>query len=94
MLNLYSVYDEKAQHFGYMFFRKTHAEAIRYFSDGARDKQTILGQHPEDFVLYHLGTVDEQNGFVEGVDVVNFLARGSEFKTSEVLNVDSDKSAS
>lgn len=78
-LNVYSVLDEKAQAFGFMFFRKTHKEAIRYFGDACSDPKTMLNKHASDFALYHHGEFDDETGFIKAISPIQFISRASEF---------------
>jgi len=62
MLNAYSVYDNKALQYHPPFFASTDGAATRMFSDLANDDQTTVGRHPGDYVLYCIGTYDDQKG--------------------------------
>lgn len=61
MSNLFSVKDHKIG-FTTVFVAPNNAAAIRMFGDTVRDKSSILGQHPEDYALYGLGTMDDDTG--------------------------------
>lgn len=80
----YSLLDSKAQLFNTPFFAVNDATAVRIVADTASDLATLVGRHPEDFVLYHVGTWNDANGFFEpGVPenlgtVVNFLPKRSQ----------------
>jgi len=63
---IFSVYDSKAECFGTPFFMPNRAMAIRVFSDLAKDKQSMVGKHREDFMLYEVGEFNDENG-----DVIN-----------------------
>lgn len=41
---------------------KSIGEAERTFEYYANDPNTLICKHPEDFVLYHLGELDNQTG--------------------------------
>lgn len=56
MTNLYNIYDLKSDSIiGNIFSAKTNAVAIRAFSDALQDKNSTIGQHPQDFVLIQVG---------------------------------------
>lgn len=80
----YSILDTKAQVFYTPFFAVNDATALRIVADTASDLQTVIGRHPEDFVVYHVGTWNDANGFFEpGVPeniatVVNLLGSRSQ----------------
>lgn len=60
MKTLYIVYDDKAQaHLGGIITYAADAAAIRFFTDAVKDKQTIVGQHPEDFTLLAIGALTD-----------------------------------
>lgn len=58
ILNVYCFYDTKATMFNTPFFLHTHGEAIRTAIDIGEDLQTRIGRHPEDYIVYCIGTFD------------------------------------
>jgi hypothetical protein len=68
MFKLYTVYDSKAAWYRQPFYARTRGEAIRAFEEAANDKQTQVGLHPEDFVLYEVGAFDDLTGQIDGSD--------------------------
>lgn len=60
--NAYSIYDAKAGLYNKPFYFHNHAMAIRATTEAARDRSTTLGQHPEDYTLFHTGIYDEETG--------------------------------
>ena len=56
---LYTIYDSKAAMYAFPFKSRTNGEAIRAFTNIANDKQHLIGQHPEDYILFHCGTYDD-----------------------------------
>lgn len=64
MQSIYSVYDKKAQSFNTPFFAFNDDIARRSFCDLIRDKRSFVSQHPEDFVLFRIGSFDESLGTV------------------------------
>lgn len=61
-LEIFSVFDSKAEAFGQPFFAPTVAVAIRSFVGSAQSASAQLAQYPADFVLYHVGTFDQATG--------------------------------
>jgi len=59
---IYTIHDTKAELYHPPRIARTKADAIRSFTMGANDKDTQLGHHPEDFVLYQIGTYDDLTG--------------------------------
>ncbi|QXP08310.1 MAG: nonstructural protein [Arizlama microvirus] len=62
VVNLYSIYDEKACFFQFPFPAKTRSEAVRMVTDALNTPDTLIAKHPEDFSLYELGTFNDADG--------------------------------
>ena len=62
MLQIFSVYDKKAQSFNTPFFCKNIELARRSFVDLCRDDRTVIACNPEDFDLWYLGLFSEETG--------------------------------
>lgn len=62
---LYSIYDKICGEYNPPFVCKNMATAIRNMRDSLKDaKQSIIAMHPEDYVLYEIGTFDKDTGLV------------------------------
>lgn len=59
---LFTIRDSKAEIYNASFQAHTHGEAERNFKRLANDTKTSIGQNPEDFDLYYLGTFDDIAG--------------------------------
>lgn len=62
ILRAYSIYDLKALQYHAPWFQSTDGAAVRMFSEVVNDKNTVFGRHPRDFVLFYIGTYDDQHG--------------------------------
>lgn len=62
MNKLYSIYDSKAKLYFRPFTARTRGEALRLFQQAANDKQTQIGEYPEDFILFEIGEFNDSNG--------------------------------
>lgn len=82
-LSVFAIYDSKAQYFMKPFNLRNKGEAIRGFSDIANDSNTVVGKHPEDFVLFHLGYFDEVKGIFENLTAPESLGIAQEFVKPE-----------
>lgn len=60
--NIYSVYDIAAMLYQKPFVAGTHGEVTRSFADIVQDEKHPIGQHPEDYTLYSLGTFNDATG--------------------------------
>ena len=73
---IYSLMDAKAGYFGTPFFAPTDGHATRSFFDLVADDNTVPGRHPEDFVLYRIGTFNSESGAIENGEL-KIVANGS-----------------
>lgn len=67
LLNMYSLFDNKALTYSPPFFVATDGAAIRMVTDICNDLDTQIGRHPSDFSLFQVGTFSDGNGSVEPV---------------------------
>lgn len=61
---MYSIFDLKAQTFGFPFTAPTDGSAIRLFQNETNraDDTNLLYKHPADFILFKVGTFDIASG--------------------------------
>ena len=86
---MYVIFDSKAKFYKSPFVMRTKAEVLRGFSDVANDKQCAIGQHPEDYVLYHIANWYETSGVIENIVPV-CLGKAIDFlKDAPALSVQS-----
>lgn len=92
LVNLYCVYDAKAAYYLPVFAMRTHGEAMRAMAQAANDPSSQVGAHPEDYILYHVGTFDDQAGAVEsvrhepickGIELINYPPTADLFSQQE-----------
>jgi len=57
-----SVFDRKAEAFMAIFTVQGLGQAIRSFEDACGDPQHEFAKHPEDFILFCLGSYDQETG--------------------------------
>lgn len=68
---VFAVFDTKVALFAQPFFARNQAAAMRMFNDACSDPSTTLSKHPADFHLYHLGSFDEETGYLESIKPVS-----------------------
>lgn len=56
---VFTVYDSKAEMYMPPFMAFNKGEAIRSFSDAAKDPKSMIYAHPEDYTLFHIGEYDD-----------------------------------
>jgi len=64
-MNIFTIRDAALAEYGNPFCARTIPEAVRIFLDEARNKDSALNKHPEDFTLHHLGIFDAATGLFE-----------------------------
>lgn len=70
-LKVLSVYDAKDKVFDLPLTFKTLGAAERWFTDVVNSaKENAINKHPEDYVLYQIGTMHERTGKLEPVSHV------------------------
>lgn len=62
IVKCFAVFDVKTGSYGMPFFSATRPSAQRSFIAACSDKNSMLGQHPEDFRLFDLGSFDDSTG--------------------------------
>lgn len=71
-LYAFSVLDKKAEYFSTPFFTRSLGEAVRGFGDEARNPDSQLAKHPNDFELYHIGYFHQHNGTLEEIPIMGY----------------------
>lgn len=84
-LHAFSVLDSALGAFGRPFFVQTRGVAMRSFMDEVSrpsdsGNPNIVGDHPDDFALYAVGSFDEESGRFESLDVPERLITAREIK--------------
>lgn len=78
-LRIFSIRDLKAEAFNTPFFQHTVGQALRAFEDLARDPQSVVSRHPEDFALFQLGVFEDSTGSFELLPAPASLGLASDF---------------
>ena len=72
-MQIYSVFDTKAEAFITPFFAPTNAVAKRMFKEAAQDQNHQFHKNAEDYNLFVLGTFDENTGEIKGLEAIKSL---------------------
>lgn len=64
-LHAYTIRDTKADTWGIPFFVKNDASAKRAFYNLVNDPQSTVNRNPEDYLLYKVGTWDDEGAIIE-----------------------------
>lgn len=62
-----AVWDEKVQSFMRPFYAPRMGGAIRAFTDEVNRAGSEMGEHPEDYTLFELGSWNDEDGVFEEV---------------------------
>lgn len=63
-VQVYSVYDTKAEAFGQPFFMQADGIAVRAFIEACNNKDGEFIKYPNDFTLYNIGMYDDSTGAI------------------------------
>lgn len=79
ILKVFCVFDSKVEAYMAPFFLRSKGEAIRAFSDMAKDNNTNVGRYPDDFSLFELGEYDDSSAKFTMLNTPYSLGVASEF---------------
>lgn len=79
-LQIFSVYDAKAEAYLTPFFLHNEKLAIRVFTDCVNDPEHPWGKHPEDYILFHIGCFKDTHAEIISKEVPSSIARAWEIK--------------
>jgi len=83
ILQIFTVYDSKAEAFLAPFFLKARGQAIRSFTDTCNDPEHAFYKHPSDYTLFALGEYDDAQAAFEIYEAPVGLGVAIEFKITE-----------
>lgn len=83
IINIYTIFDDKAKIYNKPFYMHNDAVALRALTDLADDPNTDVHKHPEDFVLFKLGTFDDVSGKFDLIEK-EVMLRASEIDVADV----------
>ena len=77
-LNVYTIFDSAAQVFMHPIFQQADGQAVRTFSDLAVNAEHPVGQHPEHYSLFRIGSFNDNNGEILPEPAIEKLITGIE----------------
>lgn len=78
-LKVYAVYDTVSKSWNAPFVAPNAAAALRGFADAANDTNTYVGKHPQDYILFEVGTWEDQTGLIGCTNPPDRIGIGSEY---------------
>lgn len=85
ILNIYSIKDVDLD-YSSPFFASNDNVALRMFRAVARDKTTQIGQDPNFFSIYRLGTFDSETGFISTLPSPDFIVSANSLLGDGVID--------
>lgn len=82
LLKAFSIRDSKGEVYLTPWFKKTHGEAERDFTELVRDEKTLISKYPEDYDLYFLGEYDDQKGTLIPLDTPQHVVKAAMIKST------------
>lgn len=80
---VFTVFDAAAAAYLPPFFVQTHAQAVRAFSDLARDPQHQFSKHASDYTLFEIASYDDQTGAFQPFEAPKPFGTALEYKSQE-----------
>lgn len=65
LINAYVIFDKKAAVYNKPFYLLNDEIALRSASDLLQDNNTDIARHPEDFILFKIGTYDDTTAILK-----------------------------
>lgn len=78
--NLYSVFDRKTGIYSPPMAFPAVGAAVRMFTDEVNGGQSLIGKHPEDYDLYHVGEFDDNTAQLEPLVSASLVVAGLSVK--------------
>jgi len=72
ILDIYSIYDKKAELYARPFFLQNTPVAIRALTDNI-DADTAMAKHADDYACYLIGSFDESVGLISTPDIPQLI---------------------
>lgn len=86
ILNIFSIFDSKAEAYLQPFFMTTKGQAVRAFTDAVNDPKSQFYSHLADYTLFHLGNFDDSTATFCPLSCPLSLGNALEYKSSVFVN--------
>jgi hypothetical protein len=78
-MKLFTIRDHKAEFFHNPQAFRTVSEALRQFESEAKNENSMINKHPEDYTLYEIGEFNQDTGHLITLEVIKPLAPAMDF---------------
>lgn len=85
---IYAIFDDKAKVYNKPFHQLNEEVMIRTCVDLLRDKASTISSHPEDYVVFELGTYDDTTAEYELIPGKRIIFRFSELPSGKELEIE------
>lgn len=93
LMKVFSVRDMKAEAFLQPFFCPTQGSALRAFGDACAKQDSPFYVHPNDYVLYEIGTYDDSSAVIVSENPIKMMACAADFSEKQLPPMKFDKDA-
>jgi len=70
LLETVTIYDLKSKVYSQPVHVSHVAAGVRAFGDAVNEKSSQYNKHPEDYIMFHIGTFDDQTGVLTPIPPV------------------------
>ena len=98
-LNVYTIFDTASGMFDMPLVFRADGEALRWFSNLTQNAETKVGQNPEDFTFFRIGTYDDNKGKLVGeapecmATAMEMVAKARQIEPGKLVEFDKEMSA-
>jgi len=78
---VYTIFDSKTAAYLQPFYLRSNGEAIRAFTEAVNDPKSTFYKYPEDFILFEIGTWDDNDCCISMLKAPVSLSTGLSLKT-------------
>lgn len=82
-MNVYAIYDDKAEAYLQPWFAVNNAVALRNFQQAANDQSSQFNKHATDYTLFQIGEFDETTGRITPLETLKALGGAWEYVKDE-----------
>lgn len=86
-LRVFSVYDGKIAGFMRPFFDAHLGNALRSFEEACKEPTSPFAKYPSDFVLYEIGSFDDEKGVLESHSPIQLVATAVEYVSKSMPGI-------
>lgn len=86
-LKMFAIFDTASEAYMTPWFMVNRATALRAFNQLAKDSQSQVNKSPSDYVLYEIGTWDDNTGAMDEVKLINLGHPTKDLSPAEMVLV-------